>query len=69
MRGFSLVFCLDVSDCVVRYALETLQAILRREEFDYLLDGPFVTCERRVHRVGHTPVVRSMTEMPPTSAL
>ena len=69
VRGFRLVFCLDVSDCVVWYALATLQGLLRREEFNYLLDGPIVTCERRVLRVGHTPVVRSMTEMPPASAL
>ena len=73
VRRFRLGFCLDVSDCVIGYALETLQRILRTEElrggFDYLLDGSFVTCERRVLRVGHTPVVRSMAKMPPTSAL
>ena len=69
VRRFRLVLCLDVSHCVVLYALEILQGILRTERFRYLLGGPFITYERRVLRVGPTPVVRSMTEMPPTSAL
>ena len=74
MRGSRLVFCMDVSDCVMRYALGELESVLRGEEgsggFDYLLYGPVVTCERRVLRTGPSDsVLRSMTAMPPASAL
>ena len=74
VRGFSLVFCLDVSDCVMRYALGELKSVLQWEEksggFDYLLDGPVVTCERRVLCTGpRDPHVRSMAAMPSVSAL
>ena len=74
VRGFWLVFCMDVSDCVMRYALGELESVLRGEEgsggFDYLLYGPVVTCERRVLRTGPSDsVLRSMTAMPPASAL
>ena len=63
---------MDVSDCVMRYALGELESVLRGEEgsggFDYLLYGPVV--KRRVLRTGPSdPVVRSMTAMPPVSAL
>ena len=74
VREFSLVFCLDVSDCMMCYALGELNSVLRWEkesgEFDYLLDGPIVTCERRVLCTGpRDPHVRSMAVMPPVSAL
>ena len=74
VREFSLVFCLDVSDCMMCYALGELNSVLRWEkesgEFDYLLDGPIVTCERRVLCTGpRDPHVRSMAVMPPISAL
>ena len=74
VRGFSLVFCLDVSDCMMRYALGELKRVLRCEEesgrFDYLLGGPVVTCERRVLCTGpRDPHVRSMAIMPSVSAL
>ena len=74
VRGFSLVLCLDVSDCMMRYALGELNRVLQQEErsgrLDYLLDGPVVTCERRVLRTGpRIPDVLSMEAMPPFSAL
>ena len=54
VRGFRLFFCMDVPDCVMRHALGVLENVLQEEKrrggFDYLLDGPFVTCERRVLR-------------------
>ena len=65
MRGFSLFFCLDVSDCMMCYALGEVKRVVRREEesggFDYLLGGPVVTCERRILCTGpRDPHVRSM---------
>ena len=74
VRGFSLVLCLDVSHCITWYALGELERALRQEEasgrFGYLLDGPVVTCERRVLRTGpRIPNVLSMAAMPPFSAL
>ena len=75
VRGFRLVFCLDVSDCIMWYALGEVKKVLRQEVgsggFDYLLDEPVVTCERRVLCVGpRDPYVqRSMAVVPPVSAL
>ena len=74
MRGFSLVFCLDVSDCMMCYALGEVKRVVRWEEesggFDYLLGRPVVTCERRVLCTGpRDPHVRSMAVMPSVSAL
>lgn len=54
VRGFRLVFCVDVSDCMMPHALRELRNALQKEEgrggFEYLRCEPFVTCGRRVLR-------------------
>lgn len=53
-REFRLVLCLDVSNCIEEYAMQTMDDIVSaggtKGGLDYLHCEPFIICEERIPR-------------------